>query len=94
MLLRSTLLINGICTGLVGLALLLAPAPLATLLGIPTPNPLAAVGAGLVLYAGGLFWTSRILTSLGAGLVALVAVAVFVFGALQFVGVRRLANAA
>jgi len=124
MLLRSTLLINGICTGLVGLALLLAPAPLATLLGIPTPNPLAAVGAGLVLYAGGLLLTSRrrpipgaaawaaivldlawvvgsvalvelgILTSLGAGLVALVAVAVFVFGALQFVGVRRLANAA
>jgi len=124
MLLRSTLLINGICTGLCGLGLVVAPDPLATLLGVPTPTPLAAVGAGVLLYAGGLFWASRrrpipgpaawaaivldlawvvgsialvelgILTSLGAGLVVLVAITVFVFAALQFVGVRRLANAA
>ncbi len=119
MLLRSTLVINGVSTGLCGLALLLAPAPLAGLLGVSPPALLAAVGAGLVLYAGGLFWTARrrpipgaaawaaivlglgwvlgsvavvelgILSSIGVGLVALVAVVVLVFAILQLVGVRQ-----
>jgi hypothetical protein len=59
MLLRSTLMINGVSTALCGLALLLAPGALAGLLGVPAPALLAALGAGLVLYAGGLFWTAR-----------------------------------
>lgn len=59
MLLRSTLVINGVSTVLCGLALLLAPAALADLLGVSPPALLAAVGAGLVLYASGLFWAAR-----------------------------------
>ena len=124
MLLRSTLIINGISTALCGLALLLAPTPLAELIGVPVPALLAAVGAGLVLYAAGLFWTARrrpipgaaawaaivmdlgwvvgslvlveagLLTSIGVVLVGLVALAVFVFAALQFVGVRQTARPA
>jgi len=119
MLLRSTLVINAVSTALCGLTLLLAPAPLAQLLGVSPPALLAAVGAGLVLYAGGLFWTAGrrpipgaaawaaivldlgwvvgsvalvelgILTSIGTGLVALVAAAVLIFAVLQFVGVRQ-----
>jgi hypothetical protein len=119
MLLRSTLVINGVSTALCGLALLLAPAALADLLGVSPPALLAAVGAGLVLYAGGLFLTARrspipgpaawaaivldlgwvvgsvavvelgILTSLGTGLVTLVAGVVLIFAVLQFVGVRQ-----
>jgi hypothetical protein len=124
MLLRSTLVINGIATALCGLALLIAPAPLAELIGAPVPALLAGVGAGLVLYAAGLFWTARrrpipaaaawaaivmdlgwvvgsvavveagLLTSIGVVLVGLVAAAVFVFAALQFVGVRQTARPA
>ena len=119
--LRATLVTNGISTALCGLALLVAPGPLATLLGVPTPGVVAAVGAGLVLYAAGLFWTASrrptpalaawtaivmdlawvvgsvallelgLLTPIGAGLVALIAAVVFVFAALQYRGVRRLA---
>ena len=124
MLLRSTLVINAISTALCGLALLLAPAPLAELLGVSPPAILAGVGAGLVLYAAGLVWTARrkpipgaaawaaivldlgwvlgsvavvelgILSSIGAGLVALVAALVLVFAVLQLVGVRRAARPA
>jgi len=124
MLLRSTLVINGISTALCGLALLVAPAPLAELIGVPVPALLTAVGAGLVLYAAGLFWTARrrpipaqaawaaivmdlgwvvgsvalvelgLLTSIGVVLVGLVAAGVFVFAALQFVGVRQAARPA
>ncbi len=124
MLLRSTLVINAISTALCGLALLLAPAPLAELLGGSPPAILAGVGAGLVLYAAGLVWTARrqpipgaaawaaivldlgwvlgsvavvelgILSSIGAGLVALVAALVLVFAVLQFVGVRQAARPA
>lgn len=119
MLLRSTLVINGVSTALCGLALLLAPAPLAELLGVSPPALLAALGAGLVLYAAGLFWTARrrpipgpaawaaivldfgwvvgsvavvelgVLTSIGVGLVALVAAVVLIFAVLQLVGVRQ-----
>jgi hypothetical protein len=118
MLLRTTLVINGVSTVLCGLALLLAPTALAELLGVSAPA-LLAVGAGLVLYAAGLFWTARrqpipggaawaavvmdfgwvlgsialielgILSSLGTGLVALVAAAVFVFAVLQVMGLRQ-----
>jgi hypothetical protein len=124
MLLRSTLVINAISTALCGLALLLAPAPLAELLGVSPPAILAGVGAGLVLYAAGLVWTARrqpipgaaawaaivldlgwvlgsvavvelgILSSIGAGLVALVAALVLVFAVLQLVGVRHAARPA
>jgi hypothetical protein len=59
MLLRSTLVINGVSTVLCGLALLAAPATLAELLGVSPPALLAAVGGGLVLYAAGLFWTAQ-----------------------------------
>jgi hypothetical protein len=59
MLLRSTLVINGISTVLCGAALLAAPGGLAELLGVSAPALLAVVGGGLVLYAGGLFWTAR-----------------------------------
>ena len=59
MLLRSTLVINGISTVLCGVALLAAPGVLAELLGVSPPALLAVVGGGLVLYAGGLFWTAR-----------------------------------
>jgi hypothetical protein len=59
MLLRSTLVINGVSTVLCGLALLAAPGTLAELLGVAPPALLAAVGGGLVLYAAGLFWTAR-----------------------------------
>jgi len=82
------------------------------------------VGAGLVLYAAGLFWTARrlpipaaaawaaivmdlgcvvgsvavveagLLTSIGVVLVGLVAGAVFLFAALQLVGVRQTARPA
>lgn len=122
MLLRATLVTNAISTAVCGIALLAAPGPLATLLGVPMPAVIATVGAGLLLYAAALFWTARqrpipapaawtaialdlgwvagsvallelgILTSAGAGLVALVAAAVFVFAALQYRGVRRLAR--
>ena len=124
MLLRSTLVINGISTALCGLALLLAPARLAELLGVSPPAVLAGVGAGLVLYAAGLVWTARrhpipgaaawaaivldlgwvlgsvavvelgILSSIGAGLVVLVAALVLVFAVLQLVGVRQAARLA
>lgn len=80
--LRATLVTNGISTALCGLALLVAPGPLATLLGVPTPG----VVAGAALLERGL------LTPIGAGLVALVAAVVFVFAALQYRGVRRLAR--
>jgi hypothetical protein len=56
--LRATLVTNGISTALCGLALLVAPGPLAPLLGVPRPGILAAVGAGLLLYAAGLFLTA------------------------------------
>jgi len=59
MLLRSTLVINGISTVLCGVALLAAPGALAELLGVSPPALLAVVGGGLVLYAAGLFWTAR-----------------------------------
>ena len=59
MLLRATLVANGLSTALCGLALLAAPGTLATLLGVPRPALITAVGAGLVLYAAGLFWTAR-----------------------------------
>jgi hypothetical protein len=59
MLLRSTLVINGVSTVLCGLVLLAAPGTLAELLGVAPPALLAAVGGGLVLYAAGLFWTAR-----------------------------------
>lgn len=59
MLLRSTLVINGISTVLCGLVLLAAPGTLAELLGLSAPTLLAVVGGGLVLYAAGLFWTAR-----------------------------------
>jgi hypothetical protein len=124
MLLRSTLVINGVSTALCGLALLLAPTALAEFLGVSAPALLAAVGAGLVLYAAGLFWTARrqpipggaawaavvmdfgwvlgsvalielgILSSLGTGLVALVAAAVLVFAVLQLVGLKQTTRAA
>src|SRR4029450_12152808 len=58
MLLRSTLVINGISTVLCGAALLAAPGGLAELLGGSAPALLAVVGGGLVLYAGGLFWAA------------------------------------
>ena len=58
MLLRSTLVINGVSTVLCGLALLAAPGALAEVLGVSAPTLLAAVGGGLVLYAAGLFWTA------------------------------------
>lgn len=97
---------------------------LAELLGVSAPALLAAVGAGLVLYAAGLFWTARrqpipggaawaavvmdlgwvlgsvalielgILSSLGTGLVALVAAAVLVFAVLQLVGLKQTMRAA
>src|SRR5262245_57993467 len=106
-----------VSTVLCGLTLLLAPAQLAELLGVSPPALLAGVGAGLVLYAAGLFWTARqrpipgpaawaaivldlgwvlgslavvelgIVSSIGVGLVGLVAAAVLVFAILQFVGV-------
>jgi hypothetical protein len=56
--LRTTLVTNGISTALCGLVLLIAPGPLAPLLGVPRPGILAAVGAGLLLYAAGLFLTA------------------------------------
>jgi hypothetical protein len=56
--LPATLVTNGISTALCGLALLVARGPLAPLLGVPEPGVLAAVGAGLLLYAAGLFWTA------------------------------------
>ena len=59
MLLRTTLVINGVSTALCGLALLLAPGALAELLGVSPPALVAAVGAGLVVYAASLFWTAR-----------------------------------
>ena len=59
MLLRSTLIVNGISTALCGTALLFAPAALAELIGVPMPAVLATVGIGLVLYAAGLIWTAR-----------------------------------
>ena len=59
MLLRSTLVINGVSTDLCGLAHLAAPGALAEVLGVPAPALLAAMGGGLVLYAAGLFWTAR-----------------------------------
>jgi hypothetical protein len=59
MLLRSTLVINGVSTVLCGLVLLAVPGTLAELLGVSAPALLAVVGGGLVLYAAGLFWTAR-----------------------------------
>src|SRR5262245_35040752 len=59
MLLRSTLVINGVSTVLCGLVLLAAPGTLAELLGVSAPALLAVVGGGLVLYAAGLLWTAR-----------------------------------
>ena len=56
--LRATLMTNGISTALFGLALLVAPGPLAPLLGVPGPGILAAAGAGLLVYAAGLFVTA------------------------------------
>jgi hypothetical protein len=56
--LRATLVTNGISTALCGLALLVVPGLLAPLLGVPGPGILAAVGAGLLLYAAGLFLTA------------------------------------
>lgn len=58
MLLRATLVTNAISTAICGLALLGAPCLVATMLGVPMPGVIATVGAGLVLYAGGLFWTA------------------------------------
>src|SRR5262245_19213419 len=56
--LRATLVTNGISTALCGFALLVACGQLAPLLGAPGPGILAAVGAGLLLYATGLFLTT------------------------------------
>ena len=59
MLLRQTLLINGIATGMTGLLALLGAPWLPAVLSPTPPLVLAAVGAGLVLFAGVLLSQAR-----------------------------------
>ena len=53
--LRRTLQANGGFSALSGIVLIVASQPLASLLGIKLPIILAIVGAGLLVYAAGLF---------------------------------------
>ena len=59
MLLRQTLLINGIATGMTGLLALLGAPWLPAVLGPTPPLVVAAVGAGVVLFAGVLLSQAR-----------------------------------
>jgi hypothetical protein len=57
-LLRWSLKLDAIASGLCGLVLVLAPEPAAALLGLPAPGVLLTVGAPLLLYAAGLLWNA------------------------------------
>ena len=59
MLLRRTLLVNGVATAMTGLLALLGAPWLATLIGPVSPALLAVVGAGLVAFAGVLLVQAR-----------------------------------
>jgi hypothetical protein len=59
MLLRRTLLVNGIATAMTGVAALLSAPWLPAILGPTPPAVLATVGAGLVVFAGVLLRQAR-----------------------------------
>ena len=59
MLLRQTLLVNGIATAMTGVAALLGAPWLASILGPMAPELLAIIGAGLVVFAGVLLAQAR-----------------------------------
>ena len=59
MLLRQTLLVNGIATAMTGVAALLGAPWLASILGPMAPKLLAIIGAGLVVFAGVLLAQAR-----------------------------------
>ncbi len=58
-LLRRALQVNGIFSGLSGLAMIFASNQFALLLGLGQTGPLLGIGIALVLYAAGLLWNAR-----------------------------------
>lgn len=58
-LLRRALQLNGAFSGASGVALIVGASPLAAFLGIPNALVLAAIGAGLLVYAAGLWRNAR-----------------------------------
>ncbi len=59
MLLRRTLLVNGVATAMTGLLALVGSPWLPTILGPASPMLLAVIGAGLLAFAGVLFTQAR-----------------------------------
>ena len=59
MLLRRTLLVNGVATAMTGIAALVGAPWLPAILGPTPPAILAVVGAGLVVFAGALLRQAR-----------------------------------
>jgi hypothetical protein len=57
--LRQILLADGITSALAGVALVVAPALIARLIGVPSAAVIAAVGAGLVVFGAGLVLNAR-----------------------------------
>lgn len=58
-LLKYGLLGNAFFSGLTGMALIIAPAHIATLMGIPNPTLLMVIGIGLLPFAGHLIMALR-----------------------------------
>ena len=58
-LLRTTLTVNAVSTALCGAVLLAFALPLAPVLGLPGPLPLAVFGALLVAFAAQVWWARR-----------------------------------
>ena len=48
--------VNAFFSGISGLVLTIAASPIASFIGIPSPLVLAAIGIGLMLFAGALYW--------------------------------------
>ena len=59
MFLRRSLQLDGLASGLCGIALLVAASPVSRLIGLAYPTVAMVVGAGLVLFAAALFWNAR-----------------------------------
>lgn len=79
-LLRSTFAVNAISTALSGALLLLGAVPLAPVLGLPGPLPVAVFGASLIAFAAYVFWVRREPMDLGH------AAAVFVLDVVSVAG--------
>jgi hypothetical protein len=88
--LRRSLQLDGIASGLCGVLLLAAAAPISAVMGLAGPGLARVVGAGLVIYAAALLYNAARTTVSRVEAVAVVAAAVLLFTLLEVVGLTRL----